>query len=660
MGPHTAAAGRATAATGDIARLANVGRAAVSNWRRRFADFPAPVGGSSASPQYALAEVQAWFARHGRPFVLRPVDTVWQSLRGATGDLLIGDRIGYLGAVLALLDRDPKRWQRLAEQPDADLITELPAALRDALPEIDHLITDEPNGDEVVIARLTVEAAEQDGHLPVFDFLCQRYREVHSRRQSVTPPDHARLMVELADVAGARVLDPACGIGELLTAASRAGAVEVSGQELSVTDARLAAVRLLLAGVSARVVAGDSLRRAAYPPGRPDVVLCDPPFGERSSGHDDVVDESRWEYGLPPRGEPELAWVQHCLAQVRPGGRVAILMPPGSASRRAGRRVRANLLRAGALRAVVSLPASTLTAAAPNLWLLQRPHRERPPAHLLVVDASTDSSRATQAWAAFDAKPAGGLPAGSRAVPIIDLLDDEVDLSPGRHLVASSPPTDYPPAVERLRSAVANLLPLLPDLTVDGAADDIVTVTIAELLRTGALLIRQAPQRLTTDGEGGHPVLTARDVRLAQPASGRADRLDDAVTIEVGDVVTPLAPRRPAVRVVSEPGALLGPRLYLLRVDADRLDPWFLAGFLRIAQRAVTSDGVSPALRWDIRRTRVPRLSLTEQRAHGEAFQRLTAFEAGLRELRALGEDLVEQGLRGLAGGDLRPALHHD
>jgi hypothetical protein len=36
----------------EIARLAEVGRAAVSNWRRRFDDFPEPSGGTAASPMF--------------------------------------------------------------------------------------------------------------------------------------------------------------------------------------------------------------------------------------------------------------------------------------------------------------------------------------------------------------------------------------------------------------------------------------------------------------------------------------------------------------------------------------------------------------------------------------------------------------------------------
>jgi hypothetical protein len=72
----------ATVAAYDIARLAGVGRAAVSNWRRRYPDFPKPVGGTSASPLYALGEVQAWLTRHGRSYQLSAGDRVWQRVRG--------------------------------------------------------------------------------------------------------------------------------------------------------------------------------------------------------------------------------------------------------------------------------------------------------------------------------------------------------------------------------------------------------------------------------------------------------------------------------------------------------------------------------------------------------------------------------------------------
>ncbi|MCQ0014142.1 hypothetical protein [Actinomadura madurae] len=67
----------------DIARLAAVGRAAVSNWRRRHDDFPQPVGGTAASPTFSLAEVEDWLRGQGKLADSPVRERVWQTLRSA-------------------------------------------------------------------------------------------------------------------------------------------------------------------------------------------------------------------------------------------------------------------------------------------------------------------------------------------------------------------------------------------------------------------------------------------------------------------------------------------------------------------------------------------------------------------------------------------------
>ncbi|MBT2469549.1 hypothetical protein J7E97_17095 [Streptomyces sp. ISL-66] len=46
--------------------MARVGRAAVMNWRRRHADFPAPAGGTEMHPQFDRAAVVAWLLAHDK------------------------------------------------------------------------------------------------------------------------------------------------------------------------------------------------------------------------------------------------------------------------------------------------------------------------------------------------------------------------------------------------------------------------------------------------------------------------------------------------------------------------------------------------------------------------------------------------------------------
>src|ERR1022692_2344293 len=70
-----------------IARLAGVGRAAVSNWRRRYPEFPQPVGGSLTSPTFSRTEVEAWLKATGKAAQLATAgrtETGTQRIGGST------------------------------------------------------------------------------------------------------------------------------------------------------------------------------------------------------------------------------------------------------------------------------------------------------------------------------------------------------------------------------------------------------------------------------------------------------------------------------------------------------------------------------------------------------------------------------------------------
>lgn len=576
-----------TVNAGDIARLAGVGRAAVSNWRRRHDDFPTPIGGTANQPLFSLRQIEAWLRRYGKSYQVSLGDRVWQRLKAA-GDLRLGELVAEAGALLTV-------GESTLEAETAALVTEL---------------------------------AEQHGALTAYEFLVERYLEAHSRQLSVTRDDIAALMVRLAGADRGTVLDPAAGVGTLLLAAG--DSVRVLGQDLSDNSACIAAARLRLRGVQAEVVAGDAMRHDGFPGKRADAVVCDPPFNERTWGYEELTGDPRWEYGLPPRGEPELAWVQHCLGHARPGGLVAILMPPAAASRKAGRRIRANLLRAGALRAVIALPGS-------DLWLLRRPMAgERPPSEVLILEATEDLGSVEPAWHAYLEDRS------DQTVRIIDLLADEVDMTPARHLRRDDLGRAFTEARDRFMAAAA----APPDLKVLDEPLDQPMTTVGDLIKEGLVAALQAPPKMVADG-GDIPVLTADDVATGATASGRTAVPDGLVAVEPGDVVASYS----SVRVMAEGGAVLGPHLTLYRVDARRLDPDFLAGFLRAAGgRATTGSS-----RFDVRRTRLPRLSLDEQRQYGTAFKQLAVLEDALRETAALGQTLIRLGLDGLTDGHLHP-----
>lgn len=679
----------ATVTASDIARLAAVGRAAVSNWRHRFADFPRPVGGTSSRPLFALTEVENWFVRHDRPFQIEPADRVWQRIRGAVDDPLLGELVGRLSGFLVYHQRDPAGAVRLLGGEDASVAASVEAAIGQAVPELPDVASSPWDPTWVPIARVAAQAVGRHGHADLFDAVRARFHEVHSRRAAALPAAVAELMVTLAGLRGpaaarARVLDPACGIGRSLEAAQAAGVGELLGQDVDPTVARVSAAGLLLRGKQARIVVGDSLRADAFAGERADAVLCRPPFGQRTWGYDELLGSPWWRYGLPPRGEPELAWVQYCLAHASVGAPVLVVMPATATSRRAGRRIRANLLRARALRAVVGLPPALFPiGSAPDLWILHQPDQQVSAVDVLLGSADDDLGVVEAAWRCFavdrvDRDPE--LPPGFRRMPVADLLDEDVDLSPHRHVRAAPAPSTgerFPATRERLLAALTALVAAVPDLaavarpTQNGSPDDGMAGTadlpLGELARAGAVRLVVAPAQVQTGGE--LRLLTADDVRLARSSSGQAGPQAGQVMLQPGDVVGVATSAGITARVIEaeDVGAVLGPRVVLLRVDPDRLDPFFLAGSLRAADGYRTGSGAGagaeaqPAgltggssTRTELRRLRVPVLPMALQRARGADYRRLAALERSLQGALDLGAEVARLGYLGVADGSLR------
>ncbi|WP_017975203.1 HsdM family class I SAM-dependent methyltransferase [Actinopolyspora halophila] len=662
--PEATRTPEATVSAADIARLAEVGRAAVSNWRRRFGDFPEPVAGTQANPLFELDEVREWFARHDKPFRVSPGDRLWQRIQATVDDIRLGDAVGLFGTCLLLLKRTARRPHALENPAGDDAAGQLHAALREHVPELPAELLPPVERPWLPLLREAADIVANTGASTLFSFLCERYFELHSRWLPATDREVAELLVEVAGVAdGDTVLDQACGTGNLLLAAAEHGAERLLGKDITPTFARIALCRLLLAGTAADgvtgVEVGDSLRDG--PPGEPlaDAVLCSPPFNERSWGREELLNDPRWEYGLPARGESELAWVQHCLAAVRPGGRVVLTMPAAAAGRRSGKRIRANLLRSGALRAVLGLPGQG-AGPGPDLWVLRRPDgAEPPPAHVLVLPAQLDPDVVGSAWRAFDAGELAELPEQARPVSVVDLLDEEVDLSPDRHRFVhrrGEAAAAFPGVRQRLVEELDELTGQLPELDHPEQPRRMPTTTIAELAKAGTLVLHQAPLNTVSDA-GELPMLTAEDLRTDSGPSGRTSRTPGMLLIRPGDVVLSLSTvdAGPRVSTSAEEGVVLGPRLLLLRPSSDSLDPHFVAGFLRHARNRADHRATSKSSRFDIRSAGIPLLNLAQQREYGRAFQRWESLQCRVHRITDLAETLVRLGVLGLADGSLLP-----
>jgi hypothetical protein len=441
----------------EIAKLANVTRAAVSNWRKRYPDFPAPASGVGRTARFALPDVEAWLSRQGKGDGPSPEVLLWQALRAQYGD---------------------------------DLVR--------ALADVAEVLATGATGNLESGTRAQLLALTQESSPPeVIDSLIERLLDSPGRAgaEPMSTPRLVAAVRRFADPVTDTVFDPACGIGSLLFAFGGAAGISLTGQEVDSAAARLASLRASLSGKSDCVIkTGDSLRDDQWPELRADLVVCEMPVNISDWGRDELLLDHRWEFGVPTKAEVELAWLQHCYSHVTPGGRAILVMPASVAYRKAGRRIRAELVRRGVLTQVVALPGGMVASHQQpvHLWFLTRPME----AELLgsrvrmvdLTDHDPDSTTEPTQASVVD-------------VPLVDLLDDEVDLTPARYVVAAR--TDHLAEYEAAREAavaqLAELRGLLPTVVAGPGSLDGAVIRITDLARAGLVEISGDSVAATND-----------------------------------------------------------------------------------------------------------------------------------------------------------------
>lgn len=568
----------------EIARLAGVGRAAVSNWRRRYPDFPKPAGGPDNSPTFSLEEVERWLAATGK------------------GEQLRTDGVTKTGTWR--LDRTTQPTVPRTQSAVGDGAVRGPSLRADT------------RATSSFFGKTFEQTAERRG---------EHRRARYAATLAALQPDEIQGLV----------IDPACGDGGLLEAAAlRFGAaIGLVGLDARPDAVRAAAARA--ANVPSREIAvgdefsaGDSLTGDRLPRYRGSAagVLCEPPTDQPQWPADELADDPRWVFGLPAPRDSELAWVQLCYDLLRPNATAVIALSPRTCVQQSGRSIRAAMLRAGALRAVVALPRGADPDGSDTVvWVLRRPAGE--PAHpVAMVDLTgiepPDLPVDHAAWQAVFADPAW-----SAQVAAIDLLDDEVALLPARFVARDTRElaAGYIAATHRLPALLRNLADGFPRLERNRTEPEFPLVALHELERIGSLHVR--PRTYTP--RAGDVLVYAGD---RAPTVAEPENAPD----------TPTAPERAVSHVIE--------------IDPDRVDPYFVAGFLYPEASLVpTANTAGTINREDLRRCRIPRLPLTTQRQYGAAFRRLAELEAVLSKMTELSGDVLRLAAEGLVTGALAP-----
>jgi type I restriction enzyme M protein len=207
----------------------------------------------------------------------------------------------------------------------------------------------------------------------------------------LTPPSGVKLLVAVLAPHKGRVYDPCCGSGGMfvsseefvLSHGGRRDDISIYGQESNPTTWRLAAMNLAIRGFAADLgqEPADTFARDQHPDQRFDHILANPPFNISDWGGEKYDNDPRWQFGRPPAGNANTAWLQHILWKLRPGGQAGVILANGSmSSNQSGEgQIREAMVRGDVVEVMVALPSQLFfnTQIPACVWFLCKDKTQR-------------------------------------------------------------------------------------------------------------------------------------------------------------------------------------------------------------------------------------------------------------------------------------------
>jgi type I restriction enzyme M protein len=207
----------------------------------------------------------------------------------------------------------------------------------------------------------------------------------------LTPPSGVKLLVAVLAPHKGRVYDPCCGSGGMFVSCQafvtshggRIDDISIYGQESNPTTWRLAAMNLAIWRFAADLgqEPADTFARDQHPDQRFDHIMANPPFNISDWGGEKYQDDPRWQYGRPPTGNANTAWLQHILWKLRPGGQAGVILANGSmSSNQSGEgQIREAMVRGDVVEVMVALPSQLFfnTQIPACVWFLCKDKTQR-------------------------------------------------------------------------------------------------------------------------------------------------------------------------------------------------------------------------------------------------------------------------------------------
>ena len=240
----------------------------------------------------------------------------------------------------------------------------------------------------IALGDAKARSADVLGH--VFEYFLGEFALAEGKQggQFYTPRSIVELLVAMLEPYKGRVFDPCCGSGGMFVQSEkfveehqgRINDISIYGQESNQTTWRLAKMNLAIRGIDSSQVKWNSegsFLNDAHQDVKADFIIANPPFNVSDWSGDLLRSDGRWQFGVPPVGNANFAWLQHFIYHLAPAGKAGVVLAKGAlTSKTSGEgEIRKSLIADGNLiDCIVNLPAKLFlnTQIPAALWFMNR------------------------------------------------------------------------------------------------------------------------------------------------------------------------------------------------------------------------------------------------------------------------------------------------
>lgn len=293
-----------------------------------------------------------------------------------------------------------------------------------------------------------------------------------------------KTLVEVLQPFNGRVYDPCCGSGGMFVQSARfienhsgnINRISVYGQDSNPTTWKLAQMNLAIRGIDADLgkFSADTFFNDCHPQLKADFVMANPPFNLSNWGADKLREDVRWQYGMPPAGNANFAWLQHMIWHLAPGGRIGMVLANGSLSSQSGGEgdIRRNMIEADLVDCIVAMPPQLFytTQIPVSLWFLAKNKQQK--GKTLFIDArkmgtmvsrklreltDEDIRKIADTYNAFVAGALEEVKGFCAAADLQEIAKQDYILTPGRYVGIEEQEDDGEPFEEKMGRLTAEL-----------------------------------------------------------------------------------------------------------------------------------------------------------------------------------------------------------